>query len=57
MPKERLDRLCVPKTSSTGGELHFDAWRWAQRASGSDPVVPLPGVLPHPPAHPTRRSQ
>jgi hypothetical protein len=27
-------------------DQHFDAWTWARRASGRDPLVPLPGVLP-----------
>jgi len=41
----------------TGCELDFDAWSDPRRASGDDSLVPVTGVLPRPPADPTRRSQ
>jgi hypothetical protein len=40
-----------------GCGLGFDVQRMMRRASGSDPLVPLPGVLPPPPADPTHLSQ
>ncbi len=49
--------MSVPRMSSILFELDFDGWAREQRASTDDPLVPLPGVLPRPPGHPTPRSK
>jgi hypothetical protein len=57
-PPRPAAHLSVPRMSSIGCELDFDGWRRARRASGTvTPLVPLPRVLPHPPADPPHRSQ
>jgi tellurite resistance protein TehA-like permease len=45
--------LWVPRMPSVACDQHFDALPRARRASGRDPLVPLPSVLPRPPADPT----
>jgi hypothetical protein len=45
--------LCVPRSSSTGRELRFDAWRPGSASiRDRDPFVPLPRVLPRAAADP-----
>ena len=46
--------LSVPRTPSVACDQHFDARPRARQASGSGPLVPLPGILPRPRARPTR---
>ena len=56
--RQRIEpHLWVPRTPSMARELDFDARRLMRRASGDGPLVPLPGVLPRPPADPALLSQ
>ncbi len=46
-----LRNVSVPRTPSTGRDLDFDPEVPTRRASRSDTLVPVPGVLPSRPAH------
>ena len=49
--------VSVPRMPSMACDQRFGAWLQARRASIREPLVPLPGVLSRPPAHPTGGSQ